>query len=224
MRRGVAEKYLTKKVLRIGRYNLPIGPTFAGIVLLFAQVVLITTGPQEAQMLLLELLFLVIALMAFYRWGVLEERLLRHSDLRLGVGKFSRSHKLPNDLPKIVLCIGGSRARHLISKTIRRILKTQNDPFELIVFHAEDSQDPDGFVTGLIQRVVSTQIVPNSRGHFVITVKSLPGNLSEGLLSLKKKFSFTSLYLGYFKYRGLNQEFVKNLESDLQTKVIGVEV
>ena len=138
--------------------------------------------------------------MAYYRWGMLENRLVTHSDLRLGFGRFANQvfSNLPKDLPKYVLCTGKSQTRHLIFSTLQHIARTeQSNPFELILFYAEGEDVDDGEIFyELLQRVVSQQIASLITGDIILTVKILPGKLMEGLDTLKKTLNFKTAYFG----------------------------
>jgi hypothetical protein len=66
-----------------------------------------------------------------------------------------------------------------------------------VIFHAENTPDPEGFFHELLQRVVSQQIAPvHQSDDIILTVKVLPGDLVEGLQTLKKTVAFDSVFLG----------------------------
>ena len=202
---------------------IPIIPLVSGIVLASAQLILVLSAPVEAQAMLVELLSLTLVLMAFYRWGVLETRLETRSDLRLGLGQFSRLTDLPDTLPKYVLCAGGTGARRLINTAIKYIIKQDDGkPFELIVFHAEEDKDPQGFVYESLQRIVSQQIATVYNNDIVLTVKILPGTLHEGLMTLKKTVNVRRLYIGTGRNPGQASELLEDLSKELEVDVINL--
>ena len=127
VRRSTPKQYLSKKYLMIHKTILPIAPLLTGIILAFAMIVLIVKSNSHSLLMLTFLLAVTSLLMAYYRWGMLENRLVTHSDLRLGFGRFANQvfSDLPQDLPKYVLCTGKSQTRHLILSTIQHIARTE---------------------------------------------------------------------------------------------------
>ena len=200
VRRSTPKKYLSQNYLVIRNIILPIAPLLTGVILFFAMIILILKSNSQSLLMLTFLLAVVSLLMAYYRWGMLENRLVTHSDLRLGFGRFAKQAlaDLPQNLNKYVLCTGKSQTRHLILSTLQRIARTeQNNPFELILFYAEGEDVDDGEIFyELLQRVVSQQIASLIRGDIILTVKILPGKLMEGLDTLKKTVNFKTVYFG----------------------------
>lgn len=198
IRKDTPLSFLSKLMITTGETSLPVVPILSGGVLLIAQVTLFAHANSDVRSMLLQLLSMILLVMAFYRWGILENRLETRSDLRLGTGKYSGKTNLPEDLPKYILCTGGTRVRSLINLTIKYINKElEGKPFELVVFHAENNQDSEGFFYELLQRVVSQQIIPvHQNQDMIIRVKILPGNVNEGLQTLRKTVDFTSVMIG----------------------------
>ena len=200
VRRSTPKQYLSQKYLVVRKTILPFAPLLTGIILAFAMMALIFTSNSQSLLMLTFLLAVTSLLMAYYRWGMLENRLVTHSDLRLGFGQFAHRafSDLPQDLPKYVLCTGKSQTRHLILSTLQHIIRTEQDkPFELILFYAEGEDVDDGEIFyELLQRVVSQQIAPLIQGNVILTVKILPGKLMEGLDTLKKTLNFKTAYFG----------------------------
>lgn len=221
-RKDIAKTSLTKLIVRIGKYKIPLIPAFSSITLLLAQVILILFASGQARGLWIEMLSLILLVMSFYRWGVLERRLETRHDLRLGMGRYANTTDLPNDLPKVVLCAGGTGARRLINAAMKKSISVyEHEPFEMIVFHAEENKDPKGFFFELLQRVVSQQIAPiYSEYNFVLTVKILPGNLIEGLQTLKKTSPFEKVLLGYgqskIPVQKISEEIAHEIESEVE--------
>ena len=200
VRRSTPKQYLSQKYLVIRKTILPFAPLLTGTILAFAMITLIMKSNSQSLLMLTFLLAVTSLLMAYYRWGMLENRLVTHSDLRLGFGRFANQvfSDLPQDLPKYVLCTGKSQTRHLILSTLQHIARTeQNNPFELILFYAEGEDVDDGEIFyELLQRVVSQQIASQITGNIILTVKILPGKLMEGLDTLKKTLNFKTAYFG----------------------------
>ncbi|MCB0422310.1 MAG: APC family permease [Bdellovibrionales bacterium] len=219
-RRNIPKKFLTQTKLIIGKRMIPVVPLFSGLVLGTATLTLILNAHADALLMLTVLFGSTLLAMAYFRWGVLETRLETRSDLRLGLGAFADVADLPEDLPKYVLCTGGTGARRLINNALKSILSERSDPFELIIFHAEDGKDPEGFFFELLQRVVSQQIAPIYRDSFILTVKILPGSLSEGLQTLKKGINFQTLLFGSGRDPKASQALGEEIASELEIDVI----
>jgi len=220
MRRDVRKDFLSKIILKVDRRTIPVGPLFSGIVLAFAAGTLIFHAHDATLLLLIILLTGTLFAMAYFRWGILERRLETRSDLRLGLGQFSNVEELPEDLPKFVLCTGGTGARRLIARTIKEILNKNGEPFELFIFHAEESKDPEGFFFQLLQRVVSQQITPiYAKQNIILTLKVLPGSFTEGLQTLKKMVNFQSLIFGTGRDPKISQELAQDISQELEVNV-----
>lgn len=220
IRRDTPTKFLSEWLINIRDKVIPIVPLLSGVILFLAQITLILTSGFDARSMLVQLLAFIVILMAFYRWGVLEERLETRNDLRLGTGKFSGKRELPDDLKKYVLCAGGTGARRLIHSAIRKI-KSEfcKGSFELIIFHAESTPDPEGFFHELLQRVVSQQIAPvHQSDDIILTVKILPGELVEGLQTLKKSVNFDSILLGGSPSK-YSSNLVGTIKHDLEIEI-----
>ena len=169
---------------------------------------------------------LLSLLTAYYRWGILEERLVTHSDLRLALGRFSyqSSEELPTNLEKYILCIGTVNTRRLITSTLLTIShKIQNKPFELIIFYAEDedAEDSELFYESL-QRVVSQQIAPIIQKDVILTVKILPGNLIEGLTTLKNTTQVRDFYFGAGHDPAHSYELKEKIAKELEISILSV--
>ena len=219
-KKSTPRQYLSRYYLRIGKIVLPLPPLVTGFVLSIAAITLILHADAQALFMLTLLLAVTSLLMAYYRWGVLENRLATHSDLRLGLGKFSTRalSDLPNDLKKYILCISTANTRRLILATLNQIYREQNNqPFELILFYAEDEDEDDSEIFyELLQRVVSQQIAPIVKKDVILTVKILPGSLMEGLTALKKTTRSQFVYFGVghdpiHSYK-LKEQIAKELE------------
>ncbi len=220
LRRDTPKQYLSTTVIKTKNHVYPLIPLISGIILAIANLMLILHSPSRATNMLIEFISIVILIMAYYRWGTLEKRLENRSDLRLGLGKFSTQIDLPDNLPKFVLCTGGSGARSLINAGIRYSMdKMKGLPFELIIFHAEPERDKNGFTAELLQRVASQQIAPIYHQDFILSVKVLPGDFLEGLILLKEKTHFDTLLIGAGRsYEGA-KSFTEDLKKELEIDV-----
>ncbi|MGH1468383.1 MAG: hypothetical protein ACRBBP_05820, partial [Bdellovibrionales bacterium] len=226
LRKDTPSSFLSSWLFVTKENAIPVIPLVSGCVLLFAQLTLFLHSNGEARSMLIQLLSMILLIMAFYRWGILENRLETRSDLRLGTGKFARKTNLPEDLKKYILCTGGTGARRLINSSIKHIIKSLGDgePFELVIFHAENSRDPEGYFYELLQRVVSQQIVPvHQNTNMVLRVKILPGSLTEGLQTLRKTVEFKSILLGGSSHLyGKTSELEESLKHELEVDVIHI--
>ena len=199
-RRSTPQQYLAKQYITYKGKILSLPALLTAFVLGSAFITLISNSNSQVLFMLTFLLSLTALLMAYYRWTVLENRLMTHSDLRLGLGKYASQSMsdLKEELPQYVLCVGASKTRRLIMNTLNRIKRMQKgQPFELILFYAEgeDLDDSEIFYE-LLQRVVSQQIAPIIKYDVILTVKILPGNLLEGLNSLKRTIPFNEVFFG----------------------------
>lgn len=226
LRRNIPNSFLSSWLIVTKKLSIPIVPLVSGLILLFAQLTLMFHSTGEERSMLIQLLAMILLVMAFYRWGVLEDRLETRSDLRLGTGKFTRKTSLPEDLKKYILCTGGTGARRLINSSIRYIHKElgADKAFELVIFHAENGQDPEGFFYELLQRVVSQQIVPAHKdANMILRVKILPGSLTEGLQTLRKTVDFKSVLLGGSAHLyGKKSELEETIEAELEVEVVHI--
>lgn len=194
---------------------IPVVPLFSGIVLAIASTTLLAHSQARVLLMLVFLLALTLLLMAYYRWGLLESRLESRHDLRLGLGKFKNTSDLPNDLPHYILCTGNIRGHWLINKTLKHILKYEKNDFEFVIFHAEEGKDKEGFFFEQIQRIVSQQVAPLYNHNIILTVKVLPGTLSEGLHTLQKQYKFKKAIIGMWHHS--EGKAVKDWVADLAT-------
>ena len=213
-------EYLSKRYIVYKGKILSLPSVLTALILGFSFLILISRANSQVLFMLTFLLAITSLLMAFYRWTVLEKRLITHSDLRLGLGKYASQsmQDLPDDLTKYILCVGSAKTRRLIVNTLQRIKRTQKgQPFELILFYAEDQDlDDSEIFYELLQRVVSQQIAPIIKNDVILTVKILPGSLLDGLSTLKKAISFNEVFFGVghdpvHTYK-LKEEISKELE------------
>lgn len=225
LKKGTPKKYLSDLLFVFKDKKIPIIPLLSGLVLATASITLVIHSHEKVLLMLVFLLALTLLLMAYYRWGLLESRLERRSDLRLSLGKFKNVKTLPDNLPHYILCIGQIRGQRLINKILNHIIKHEKKDFELVIFHAEDGKDKEGFFFEQIQRIVSQQVAPLYSHNIILTVKVLPGTLLEGLHTLHKQHKFKQVVVGMWNhFEGENiRDWMTELSKDLDLSVICVE-
>ncbi len=223
LRQNTPRSYLSQWTINSRRLTIPMTPLFSGVVLGIATLTLLLHANSEVLLLLTVLFSGVLLLKIYFRWGVLEHRLANRSDLRLGTGHFATRPNLPDDLKKYILCTGGTRARRLINQTLRHILREDKNSFELVIFHAEDGKDSEGFFSELLQRVVSQQVAPIYNKDLILTVKILPDTLLEGLQSLKKTYSFENIFVGTGRDPKSLEKIHQEIMKELDLNVIHIE-
>lgn len=218
--RHLPQEFLTQLIFKIKNISIPLIPLFSGIVLAIAQIVLMVFASIEAQAMGSQLLLGILLIMAFYRWGVLEQRLETRSDIHLGLGDYAHTDELPEGLGKYVLCTGGRGIRALITKSLTYLLREKRgDPFELVVFHVDEHNE--GFFYEALQRIIFQQIVPiYATRNIVLTVKTLPGDLLEGLETLQRQMNIKAIFLGKSKNPYTSGELIKDLKNEFQIKVV----
>ena len=136
-KKSTPKEYLSKYYVVYKGKILSLPSVFTALILGFSFLVLIFHATSDVLFMFTFLLSLTSLLMAFYRWTVLEKRLMTHSDLRLGLGKYASQSMsdLPEDLTKYILCVGATKTRRLIVNTLKRIKRMKKgEPFELILF------------------------------------------------------------------------------------------
>lgn len=225
-RKSTPKEYLAKQYIIYKGIIVSLPSILTVLILGFAMLVLISHANSYVLFMLTFLLAVTSLLMAFYRWTVLEKRLITHSDLRLGLGKYASQSMsdLPDNLSKYILCVGSTKPRRLIVNTLKRIKRMQKgQPFELILFYAEgeDLDDSEIFYE-LLQRVVSQQIAPIITNDVILTVKILPGSLLEGLSSMKKTIPFNEVFFGVGHDPVHTYELKDEISKELEISIISV--
>ena len=221
-RKNLDVRYLSKKEFQVSGFRIPVTPLICFLILSFSSVVLFLYSKPEVKVMLLSLCFLTVFMMAYYRWGFLEKRLEVLTDLRLGLGDFSKAEtNLPKDLPKFIICCGMKEAKKLIRLCLRYICKHYEESFELIIFHAEEDRDPHGFFFESLQRIVSQQIAPNFKNtNCVLTVKIVPGDFFEGLQTLRKQYNFNTIIVGESVHPEEQEKLEKLISDDLRINIL----
>lgn len=217
-------KYLSPIYLKINKFRLSIPPLATFIILGFSVYMLVLHSKSPALLLFVFLFASILLLMVYYRWGMLENRLETHTDLRLGLGQFSSMQNIPDHFSKFILCVGHHRIRRLINSTMDYILKNTQTPFELILFYAEEEEPGSNIhFYEILQRVVSQQIAPtHANKDIILTVKILPGTLMEGLETVKKTISFNSIYFGVGRELGHSYQLKEEIEKELEIKITSI--
>ena len=220
-------EYISKTYFQVNQYKIPFPPLITAIALGFAVYTLVIHSSSTSLLMFTFLFGSTLLMMAYYRWGMLENRLESHTDLRLGLGKFRNLNTIPeNSCKKFILCVGNHRIRRLIHQTIKYILKKHNEPFELILFYAEEEEASSRIhihFYELLQRVVSQQIAPiHIDKDIILTVKILPENLIEGLKSLKKTTDFEFVYFGVGKDASHSDQVRDEVSKELEIRVVSI--
>ena len=227
LKKSTPTEYLSKWILSYKGVLFSLPAVFTAFVLGIAMLVLISRSNSQALFMLTFLLSVTSLLMAFYRWTVLEKRLMTHSDLRLGFGQYAQKPlaDLPDDLDKYILCVGSTKTRRLIVNTLNRIKRARSGkPFELILFYAEgeDRDDDSEIFYELLQRVVSQQIAPIMKDDIILTVKILPARLVDGLSSLKKIVPFQQVFFGVGHEPAHTHRLKKDIAKELEISIVSV--
>ena len=222
-RKSTPTQYLSQTLIKFNNgIKIPLYPLLTSLILSFAIFLLVTHANSDVLFMLTFLMGITVVLMAYYRWGILENRLETHTDLRLGLGHFLHNvDELPENLPQHILCIGEHRLRRLISKTLNFISEKHPGPFELILFYAEEeeSSSSHGFYE-VLQRVVSQQIAPIYQNkNIILTVKILPGNLLEGLRTLKGSTTPKAIYFGVGRDPDHSYEVRKYISNEIEMPI-----
>ena len=205
--------------------KIPIIPAISCVVLTIAFLTLVVFANTESRIMGVEMFLGIVLVMAFYRWGVLESRLENKSDFGLGLGIYSNHSKIEEvskDLPKYVTCVGATRPRHLITKSINYVIKhNKSKPFEMILFHVDEREQ--GFVYSALQRVILQQIVPVYKNKdILITLKTLPDELIEGLQTLKRKNKINKIIIGRSGTLEGSEKLAKEIYKELQIEVVRI--
>ena len=219
-------EYISKIYIQMTRYKIPLPPLVTAIILSFSVYVLVVHSSSASLLMFTFLFGSTLLMMAYYRWGMLENRLKSHIDLRLGLGKFRSLNNIPeNCCKKFILCVGNHRIRRLINQTIKYILQKHKEPFEIILFYAEEEEESSMYIHfhELLQRVVSQQIAPiHINKDIILTVKILPENLIEGLKFLKNTIDFEFVYFGVGKDIDHSHQIREEVARELEIQVVNI--
>lgn len=218
-------EYLSAWVLRWKDRVLPVAPLMGMSLLLLAEGVLLLTS-TEARDLGAQLFLAVLLVMAFYRLGQVEGRMVQLPDLRLGMGRLKGSRDLPDDPPRLVACVAeidGVRLVNLLSFLLKK--HQPSGPLEIVIFHAQTKDEPLELFEEL-QRLVSQQLEEFeffAQKEFILTVKILPGNLLEVLPEYFKIHPFTTVYIGTGKDPEQSERLREHLSNEIDLNVIRID-
>lgn len=215
--------FRSRWVMHIGRMALPMPAIISIAALSFAEIIIILSSP-EARNLGLEIFLMILLVMAFYRLGVIEDRLTELPDLRIGMGKYANANlPEPDELPTYVVCTGGAKARNLATMIIKLLDREETGPKEIIIFHAEEESTRRGLMQELLQRVVTQQLATSFKDKdLVISVKVLPESLVDGLIALKRAHPFKRVFIGTGTDPTQAQHYARDLETNLGIHVVNV--
>ncbi|MNS34838.1 hypothetical protein D3C72_669730 [compost metagenome] len=172
---------------------VPLAPILGGSILLAAELVLLATANQ-ARDLGLQLFLIVLIVMAYYRLGQVETRMLRVPDLRLGIGRYHGMDTLPS-LPTYVVCTASLKPQVLVSE-ISHILKRHGEDIEIILFHAEEQQGAQDVIAEGLERLISQRLEAFYEDrHLILSAKVLPGNLVEVLPEYAKSRPIERIFI-----------------------------
>lgn len=201
--------------------RIPLAPVIGGAILTAAAAILIVTA-HHARDLGLQLFLGVLLVMAFYRLGQVETRMVRLPDLRLGLGRFRGLDKLP-DLPTYVICTTQVSPRTLVTE-ISYILKKFGEGIEIVIFHAEEQSAPHGVVSEGLERLISQQLEEFYEGRdVVLAVKVLPGNLIEVLTEYSKTRKFELVFISTGHDPDSSEALRAHLANELSVEVIRLD-
>lgn len=201
--------------------RIPLAPLVGGCILFVAALILFLTA-HHARDLGLQLFLGVLLVMAFYRLGQVETRMVRLPDLRLGLGRYRGLDKLP-ELPTYVICTTQVSPRTLVTE-ISYILKKFGENIEIVIFHAEEQSAPHGVVSEGLERLISQQLEEFYEGRDVIlAVKVLPGNLIEVLTEYSKTRTFELVFISTGHEADTSEALRAHLANELSVEVIRLD-
>jgi hypothetical protein len=201
--------------------RLPFAPLFSVTLLLVAELTLVFTSHQ-ARDLGVQMLLAVLLVMAFYRLGQVEARMVTLPDLRLGIGKYRGTEPLP-ELPTYVVCTLGAFANRLVTQ-ISYMLKKYGEDIEIVLFHAEEQNAPHGLVSENLERLVSQQLAEfYADKNFVLAVKVLPGSLVEVLPEYRKTRRIDQVFMATGREAGASEELRSHLSNELGIEVVRLD-
>jgi hypothetical protein len=198
--------------------RIPFSPIISSVLLAFAMLTLVFTA-TEARNLGVQLFFAVLLVMAFYRLGQVENRMVRLPDLRLGLGRFRGLETLPA-LPTYVLCTTGAYGDRLVTE-ISYLLKKYGESIEIVLFHAEERGAAHGVVAEGLERLVSQQLEDfYSDKDFILSVKVLPGALVEVLPEYLKTRKVDGVFIASGRDAGNTELLRAHLSNEMGIEVV----
>lgn len=217
--------YLSKWAVPWKDRKIPVAPVIGLAILLVAEVVLMVNS-TDARDLGAQLFLAVLLVMAFYRMGQVEGRMVQLPDLRLGMGSLRGHRDLPEELPRLVVCVAYVDAVRLVN-LISYMLKKHapSGLIEIVLFHAQTKEEPLE-VFEEVQRMISQQLEEFplfTQKDFILTVKILPGNLLEVLPEYFKIHPFTTVYIGTGHDPLQSERMREHLSNELDLNVIRID-
>jgi amino acid transporter len=201
---------------------LPLAPILGGSILLGAELVLLTTA-HHARDLGLQLFLIVLIVMAYYRLGQVETRMLRVPDLRLGIGRYHGMDTLPT-LPTYVVCTASLKPQVLVSE-ISHILKRHGEDIEIILFHAEEQQGAQDVIAEGLERLISQRLEAFYEDrHLILSAKVLPGNLVEVLPEYAKSRQIERIFISTGHDAASSEALREHLSSETGLEVVRLNV
>jgi amino acid transporter len=201
---------------------LPLAPILGGLILLGAELVLLTTA-HHARDLGLQLFLIVLIVMAYYRLGQVETRMLRVPDLRLGIGRYHGMDTLPT-LPTYVVCTASLKPQVLVSE-ISHILKRHGEDIEIVLFHAEEQQGAQDVIAEGLERLISQRLEEfYGDRHLILSAKVLPGNLVEVLPEYAKSRKFEKIFISTGHDPAASEALREHLANETGLEVVRLNV
>ena len=205
--------------------DIPVAPVVGGLLLLVAELTLVLTE-HEARTLGAQLFLGVILILGMYRLGVIENRMVQVPDLRLGMGRLRGRPVLPEDLPRLIVCIKEFNPEQVVN-ILAYVLKRHASagPLEIVLFHAQTAEEPTEDLDKL-SRVISQQLEEFeffSKSDFVLTVKVLPGNLIEVLPEYFRTSPFTMAYMCTGPDSTESERLCEHLSNEIELNVIRLD-
>lgn len=217
--------YLSAWVVKWRDRAVPLAPVIGISLLIVAEGVLLVTS-TEARDLGAQLFLAVLLVMAFYRLGHVEGRMVQLPDLRLGMGNMKGLRDLPEDLPRLVMCIADIdpvRLVNLLSYLLKK--HAASGPIEIVLFHAQTKDEPLQLFEE-VQRLISQQLEEFeflAQKDFILTVKVLPGNLLEVLPEYFKINPFTAAYIGTGHDPHQSERLREHLSNEIDLNVTRID-
>ena len=205
--------------------KIPWAPVIGGSFLLVAEGVLLVTS-SESRDLGAQLFLAVLLIMAFYRLAQVEGRMVQLPDLRLGMGSLRGLRDLPEELPRLVVCVSQVDPVRLVNLLSYMLKKhAPSGPIEIVIFHAQTKDEPLEIFEE-VQRLISQQLEEFplfTHKDFILTVKILPGNLLEVLPEYFKIHPFTTAYIGTGHDPLQSERLREHLSNEIDLNVMRID-
>jgi len=218
-------EFLSRWTFSWNNRTIPYAPILGAGVLIVAEIILLFSD-RNARDLGAQLFLAVLLIMGMYRLGVVEGRMVKTPDLRLGMGRLRGRRELPEDLPRLAVCIKEFDPAQIVN-ILAYVLKKQAaaGPLEIVLFHAQASDEPQREFENL-ERIISQQLEEFeffASKDFILTVKVLPGNLLEVLPEYFRSNPFTMAYIGTGADPAESERLREHLSNELELNVIRLD-